>query len=733
MMTVATRFHIPLQPASTGEGGISRPGVSAHERERSADGICGDALTDASASRRDAFPVASAEHLSLDARGISAPISTAPTGRSVAQHAGSLASDQRSGAVLFSRLGESARARTIARERAVLRVREIQASGAGLPAALAMAAVETGISARSLRRHVVAYDMAGLAGLVEQRVGRVGRKSIADIICRSAPHILDGAAAKAIEYGTLGPTGAQNIARSVRSFVASHPDLPREAREHLHGGHASKSYVPPSLRTALRVSPQARDILEGPHAERLRSPHTLHDWSAVKAGQIVVGDDMTANIYCWIEWPCDLGYVVFRPQILAWLDVGCLGFLTARALVRTCGDEIRQRAQSGYTADDVWGTLGDLLDQWGLYPEFILEGGAWSSAKIRGFKTGIESSDRIGGLASLGARVRRAYSPRAKPIEERFNQLQYAMDGFPGYCGRRERDDRPEAIDRILAACRAGKISPSHAGLPHFTRDFVPHLERSMADLWAERNDGALLRGRTPQEKWTEDAPVLRPMDARASWMYRSDFSFCQVSRAGQILITRGTGKYKVQHLYRSAEVLQPLSGQRVGVYFNDGNPEADAVIVDRDNKYLGCAAYVDPIPRFGATREQMHDDYAARAEYHRLARAETIRLKPYLDRTYTFSTPDPGSGPSGPTTSLLSSRVSQPDSITIPAPTTGNGRLGSSPATGTRIPTDITDAISASSDRARVALVAASRAGGVDTTDLLERKAARLADIDTP
>ena len=601
------------------------------------------------------------------------------------------------GAVRFPDVAQNpaSREKVLARERAVLRVQHLVSCGTAYAAALRLASLEHAVSTRSLRRWVAGYQRDGLDGLTEQRLGRVGRKSVVSVLERFAPHIIDHARAASIEHGTLGPRGEQNIARAVRNVIARHPDLPAVAREFLHGGHASKSYVPPSLRTALRVSPQARDLLEGPHAEKLRGPWSLHDFSGVRAGQIAVGDDMTANVYCWQEWPGAQGYIVFRPQILAWLDVGCLGFLTARALVRTCGDDLKHRALSGYTADDVWGTFGDLTDEWGLYPEVVLEGGAWSSAKVRGHRTGLPHDTRIGGLESLGVKVRRAYSPRAKAIEERFIQLQYELDAFPGYCGRRERDDRPEAIDAILAACKSGKAHPGQCGLPHFTRDFIPHLQRSLLALWGERNDGQLLRGRTPAEKWEEDAPQLGQMSATAKHLYRSDFSLVSVQRNGQIVLTDGTGKFQSRFLYRSAETLLPLAGQRVGVYWNSGRPETDACIVRvLDRQFLGCAQYVDPLPRYSATREQLRADGQARAEYHRLARAETVNLRPHLQRTYRFTPP-----------TIESSR----------------------PAPRAQHPSAVERELVAAESRTREHTLVQARADAVDTDTLLARRAARL------
>jgi len=518
---------------------------------------------------------------------------------------------------------DAQRAKVMRREAIVRRAQALIATGTGLIAALQQACSEHAMGHwKTARRWFDAYTAGGLDALVEQKQGRVGRRAFVSEIPQE---LLDQAKAASIEHGTLGPAGRQNIAHAVRSTLLGHPDLPVEARRHLHGGHQSKSYVPATLRDALRVSPQARAIVQGDRSEALATPFTPTDWSAVPAGRVLTGDDMTANCYVWVEWPGALGYIVVRPQIIALLDCGSLRWVAARVVIRSRGQ---------YNTDDVWGTIGDALSEFGVWPEYLWEGGAiWQGAKMHGLRTGISNDDRFGGLRSLGAKIRHSRSPRSKPIEQAFNELQYASDSIPGYCGRSEREDNPDNLQPILAKVRAGKLHPRDVGLPHLS-EYSAHVNRCMARLNAERNDGKILRGQSPDEKWATDAPALAAMSPEATWLFRSDMRVVTVRRDGQVHISTGSGKGRMDHYYRSADVLMPLAGQRVIVYWNDSNPSADAVIIHADTRaFAGLAHYVEPIPRFDASPEQMHERGADLRAYHLHARSETVVLKPHFQR----------------------------------------------------------------------------------------------------
>jgi hypothetical protein len=511
-----------------------------------------------------------------------------------------------------------ARTVVLLRERAVLASRTVGVDQ--VVADLRAAEPAFRISRASLYLWRSRHQLWGLDGLVEQKTGRSGRPPVARHL--SSDQILS-ARAEAVELGT---GGALNIARATRRLIAD-PTLSHEARNHLHGAHASKSYVPPSVRETLRVSPLTIGLLRvGPKYARLNGRWTPCSYEDVRAGDVVTADDMTANCYVWLEWPNDRGFMVMRPQILAMLDVGSLAWTNLRAVFRARGQ---------YCRDDVWGLVGDFLDNPGRPKAFLFEGGTWRSNDVLGHKTGLDDETRFAGLRSLGIRLYHSRSPRSKVIEGAFNQLQYASDNCPGYCGRAEMRDRPEILKQQLLAIERGKSHPSQHLL--HARDYVEHLTRVMHDLNYERQDGKILRGLCPADKWAQDNPMFDQFPNSSKWLYRSAYRVVTVTNAG-IRITARSGKYSESYLYDNPAVLVALQRRRVAAYWNDHNPDADAVLLSirggRPHKFLGLAQRVKTVPRFGGTREQMTEEAHRKAAAMRYAAVESRSLAPYLQRS---------------------------------------------------------------------------------------------------
>lgn len=502
------------------------------------------------------------------------------------------------------------------------------------------------ISVSQLRVWDARYTASGLDGLVEQKRGRVGRKAFAADL--SEEEILKGRAA-AVEFGSVSKQGRSqlNFARAYRQLVGD-PTIAGPARRWLHGGNASKSYVPPSVREKLRVAPLAAKLIQqGPKAMKLDGPFTECSYDNTPAGSAFTADDMTANVYVWVEWPNEQGFLLIRPQILAAMDIGSMAWLNVRAIIRPKGQ---------YTKDDVWGLIGDVLDN-GLHvapggaetpssPKIdmiaVLEGGIWQSNVVRGHKTGFSDEERVGGLRSLGVKVIHTRTPRGKIIETAFNQLQHAMDNIRGFCGRMEMKDCPEDTKANLALVRNGHSHPRQFFM-HLD-EFTAHLAGVMKALNNERNDGKILRGKCPAEKWAIDQPQFVQFSDAAKYLYRSAYRIEQVTRNG-VRITVGSGKFQVAYTYSNPEVLEPQRGRRVLVYWNDGDPDTDAVIYSvknsRPDKFLCVAKRVLDVPRFGANRDQMAAEATRKKLSSQLAVSQSRSLAPYLQRR---ALPAPGS-----------------------------------------------------------------------------------------
>jgi hypothetical protein len=475
------------------------------------------------------------------------------------------------------------------------------------------------ISIRSLQRWEADYREFGLDGLVDQKKGRVGKKAMAAAL---TPETIMKGRALALDHGIKGET---NIARAHRQLAAD-PTLDAAERTILHGAHASKSYVAPSIREALKTDPFTAGLLQiGPKHARLHSRWTPCDHSQVKAGQIITADDMTANCYVWAEWPNEIGWIVLRPQILAVLDVGSLAWTNLRAILRARGQ---------YTKDDVWGVTGDFFDGFGMPERVLFEGGIWRSNVVAGHKTGLDDESRFGGLRSLGIQLLHSREPRSKPIEMMFNQLQFAADTVKGYSGREEKRDRPEYLAKQLDLCAKGKVHPREYFLS--LAEYTEHITRIQAELNNERQDGEILRGRTPADKWSEDEPKLAQFPEAAKWLYRSAYSIETIGRNG-ITITQRSGRYRESFHYDNPELLTPLQGRRVAVYWNDHNPETDAVLLSlqggKPHTYLGVAQTVTRPGRFSGSKEELSAEARRKGAALRYAVSQSRSLAPFLQR----------------------------------------------------------------------------------------------------
>jgi hypothetical protein len=470
------------------------------------------------------------------------------------------------------------------------------------------------ISMRSLQRWEAAYREQGIDGLVDQKRGRCGRKSA---ISKLSPDELEQFKrryqAAAMEH--------RGIAKAAQ-LASADPTLPAALRSVIHGSHTSKSYVNASVRNALRVSPLAVALEQGPRHGRLQGRWTPGDYGQVAAGDVYCSDDMTSNVMCWCEWPNAQGWKMGQPQVLPIIDVGSLRWLQVRVIMRESGQ---------YTADDIWGLFGDVFESFGMPAQgFVLEGGHWQSQAVVGHRTGLSDDERIGGLKSLGLQVHRSYDPRSKIIEGQFNELQAWMDACPGWVGREQRYDLPEMMKKAIALCRAGKAHPRQF-FPHVSQ-LADHIHTWMGNINQMRSDGVILRGRSPLEKWAEDAPRLSAMPESARWLYRSAMSVVQVTRNG-VRVTQGSGRNLVAHYY-DATWLVPHQGQKVVAYWNDHNPQADAVILDAATRsFLGVAKWVQPLGRFGATPEQLESEAKRKANAAAYARTELRAIQPEMQR----------------------------------------------------------------------------------------------------
>ncbi len=488
---------------------------------------------------------------------------------------------------------------------------------------------------RALRIWVKDYAAHGIDGLVEQKRGRVGRKAFVNDLEES--HLLK-LAADAVGHGNWKRNNARarlNKAEAFRNLVAN-PTVTGPARAWLHGGRASKSSMPPSISRAIdqRVSPLTATLMQvGAKAAKLDGAYVSCDYENLRAGDAFTADDMTANCYVWVEWPNEQGFILQRPQILASADIGSMSWLNLRAVMRPKGQ---------YTKDDVWGLIGDIFDDYGLFKIAVLEGGIWQSNVVAGQKVVQKNNfaneeTRIGGLKSLGVKLIHTRTPRGKIVETMFNTLQHAADNVRGFCGRDERKDCPEETKKNLALVKSGHAHPRQFFL--HVSEYSAHLKAVMNQLNHTRGDGKILRGLCPADKWTQDtASVEREIfPDNSKWMYRAAYRVCEITRNG-VRITVGSGKYMTAFSYYAPE-LEVHRGRRVIVFWNDYDPDTDAVVYTiqsgKPHTLICVAPRVPDAPRFGATDEQMAAASTHKKMQMQLARTQRETLAPHLQRNF--------------------------------------------------------------------------------------------------
>lgn len=476
-------------------------------------------------------------------------------------------------------------------------------------------------AARSLRRWRDLYAKFGLNGLIDQKQGNVGRKPVARFLSEEQTTRLQ---AQTIEHGSASRAG-RNLMRD--------PELHAGVRAHLHGAHSSKSYLPPSIRDAARTSPLTAALHTGPRAARLLTS-SVHA-TAPKPGEVYCADDETPNVYVWEPWPNKLGYRIGRPQILQVADCGSLMPLCVRVIMRHSG---------AYTADDVAGTLGDAFDLGLPNLGLLLEGGVWRSNTVIGHKTNLSVEERLGGLASLGLQIFHARTPMAKwEIEGQFHLQQHIMDACPGYCGRNERETKPEKLKKQIAMAEGTnpKLHPSEFLLS--LAQFTERVEDALREYAHECQDGKTLRGASPFEKWNEEKPRLRTLAEKDKWLYRSAMSVVSVKRNGELRISHGSGRNQRLFYYHNPALLMPRAGQEVAVFWNDHNPESDCVILagratnPKRRICIGTAKYVREISRFARTAEDkalLGEAMQRKSAELQYARSELRTIEPHLQRT---------------------------------------------------------------------------------------------------
>ncbi len=267
-----------------------------------------------------------------------------------------------------------------------------------------------------------------------------------------------------------------------------------------------KSYLLPALRQQLKSVPAMRICFIGDRAANKMTPAMSLTFEGLHSMDMLCGDDKTVDIY--VPVPDGKGwYEMIRPQMLLFVDVKSM-FIVSRVII--------PRPQ--YSALTVWGGYKQAFLKWGLTKWIQREGGIWRKAKLVntlaavGRREMAHSQPEIEfGLSRKGTRFfgevdapstemmgavgidfREVRAARGKIVERVIGVFSDLCSSLPGYCGRDERVDCPEATKKAIALVRARKARPEEVGFMMWT-EFVSTMDATISKYNSTKQEGRRL------------------------------------------------------------------------------------------------------------------------------------------------------------------------------------------------------------------------------------------------
>jgi len=424
------------------------------------------------------------------------------------------------------------------------------------------------------RKHEAWKSAAGRAdALCDQRLGKSGRPRehvLSDAerlrVTAHAVHHCGGRIHQALREcardGVLSPVAADAV-----RFAAEVPRaLVQEVRSDVRG---------------------LMPLHHGPREQRLSGPYLDRDWSAVCAGDFYQGDDTTAPVY-WYEIG-DSGPELMRGQWLVFIDLRSL-FVLAHVLI----------PEAAYSAVHVRGLMTRAMAEHGLPRRgFYFERNIWQRAcLVTGPKDVPWEKLESGFQRDFGLSFRHADLPRSKPVERVFGHLQNRMERLPGYCGRDERHDRYERLQKRLQDTRAGRAPVNQ----HFLskEEMAGELQGIVDACNREPQRGRMLDGMSPLEGWLKlQGPEPRArFDERCAHLLSHVRTVPLPIRHDGLRFTLGGQRFAYFDAQTGARV-----GQKVVVYLNPDVPDL-AFCEPAEGGEMFAVQRSNPLPAMDATPE---------------------------------------------------------------------------------------------------------------------------------
>jgi hypothetical protein len=347
-------------------------------------------------------------------------------------------------------------------------------------------------------------------------------------------------------------------------------------RQRYAGKAVSKSHVPTSVMDSVSAEVEILTVMhQGPRAFDAIKGYVDRSYEGIASLKCMGADDGTIPIYWFV--PDGKGwFTLTRGQILIFTD-----FRTLRVLGWS------MQPDRNYSSLIIRSLCTHVFAEHGVPSVLAWERGIWlSSTLLKGRDPApFEFTEVVQGLREFGIKFIHSIRPRSKTVERVWGLLQDLMEAEPGYCGRNERVDAPEALRKQMAEVKARRTHPSR-----FFYSFDQWQKRfgEIVDQYnAAPQGGKILRGLSPDQALAKFADAADPpmqFSAGLRYLLAHDKRPVKVTLNG---ITIQVGKQKFN--YRGKEISH-LVGHEALAWFDPENPET-LVVTDMKRRNPICVA----------------------------------------------------------------------------------------------------------------------------------------------
>lgn len=336
-----------------------------------------------------------------------------------------------------------------------------------------------------------------------------------------------------------------------------------------------KSHVPKSVMDSVSAEVEILTVMHrGPRAFDSIKGHVTRSYEGISSLQCISGDDFTMNTYFYI--PDGKGWFeLTRGQVILFIDFRSLRIL-GWAL----------EPHKSYSSLTLRSLCTHVFGEFGVPQILYFERGIWKTASLLKGKTDPFSFTEISqGLREFGIIFKHAIRPRTKVVERIGGLFQDTAEAEPGYCGRDERRDAPEALRKQMAEVEARKVHPSKYF--YSLEQWNQRIGQLVNQYNAEPQQGYILAGLSPDaafEAYMDKENPPMQFSAGLRYLLAHDKRLVQVTPNG---VTIQIGKTKFN--YRGREIAH-LVGHEVLAWFDPENPET-IVVTNPDRTNPICVA----------------------------------------------------------------------------------------------------------------------------------------------